>query len=56
MNNLRLRIIGNCSEPAALISKNGSIRLVAVCQNLFFSVLPKLLDDEIGGALGVDVD
>ncbi|WP_047415671.1 glycoside hydrolase family 15 protein [Cellulophaga sp. Hel_I_12] len=55
MNNLDYGIIGNC-RSAALISKNGSIDWCCLPEFDSSSVFAKLLDDEIGGSFGIDVD
>ena len=55
MNNLDYGIIGNC-QSAALISKTGSIEWCCLPKFDAPSVFAKLLDDEIGGYFGFEVD
>ncbi len=54
-NNLHYGIIGNC-RSAALVSKKGSIDWCCLPKFDAPSVFAKLLDDEIGGSFGFDVD
>jgi GH15 family glucan-1,4-alpha-glucosidase len=55
MNNLHYGIIGNC-QSAALISKTGSIDWCCLPKFDAASVFGKLLDEEIGGFFGFEVD
>ncbi|MEM1137412.1 MAG: glycoside hydrolase family 15 protein [Bacteroidota bacterium] len=55
MNNLHYGIIGNC-QSAALVSKTGSIDWCCLPKFDASSVFGKLLDDEIGGYFGFEVD
>lgn len=54
-NNLYYGIVGNC-RSAALISKTGSIDWCCLPKFDSPSVFAKLLDDNIGGSFGFDVD
>lgn len=54
-NNLHYGIIGNC-RSAALVSKFGSIDWCCLPKFDAPSVFAKLLDDNIGGSFGFDVD
>lgn len=54
-NNLHYGIIGNC-QSAALVSKTGSIDWCCLPKFDAPSVFAKLLDDEIGGNFGFDVE
>jgi GH15 family glucan-1,4-alpha-glucosidase len=55
MNNLDYGIVGNC-RSAALISKTGSVDWCCLPQFDSPSVFGKLLDEQIGGSFGIDVD
>ncbi|MDG3583558.1 MULTISPECIES: glycoside hydrolase family 15 protein [Galbibacter] len=55
MDNLEYGIIGNC-RSAALISKTGSIDWCCLPEFDSTSVFAKILDDEIGGNFGFEVD
>jgi GH15 family glucan-1,4-alpha-glucosidase len=55
MNNLHYGIIGNC-QSAALVSKTGSIEWCCLPKFDAASVFASLLDEEIGGYFGFEVD
>ncbi|MEL4307484.1 glycoside hydrolase family 15 protein [Joostella sp. CR20] len=55
MNNLEYGIIGNC-RSAALISKTGSLDWCCLPEFDSSSVFAKILDEEIGGNFGFNVD
>ncbi|ADV47464.1 glycoside hydrolase family 15 protein [Cellulophaga sp. E16_2] len=55
MDNLDYGIIGNC-RSAALISKNGSMDWCCLPEFDSPSVFAKLLDEEIGGSFGIEVE
>ncbi|MGB5403706.1 MAG: glycoside hydrolase family 15 protein, partial [Robiginitalea sp.] len=55
MDNLDYGIIGNC-RSAALISKTGSLDWCCLPEFDSSSVFARLLDEEIGGSFGIQVD
>ncbi|WFO16224.1 glycoside hydrolase family 15 protein [Cellulophaga baltica 4] len=55
MDNLDYGIIGNC-RSAALVSKNGSMDWCCLPEFDSSSVFAKLLDEEIGGSFGFEVE